>query len=156
MRRPAPFSAAARRLGRDRSGATSVEFAILAWPLVALILMACQVAIHQYTVLMLSNTLFDTAATPQVSVLAGNQSGYKSDVCAKLPFMTTKTCESSLLVEMAPLSAVPTAAQAIQGTVFSSGLPMNVLVLRASVPILRVFPALPKVSAQASVVFRRP
>lgn len=156
MRRPAPFRGAARRLLRDRRGATSVEFAILAWPLVALILMACQVAIHQYTELMLSNTLFDTAAAPPVSVLAGDQSAYKSAVCAKLPFMTTTTCQAGLLVEMAPLSAVPTAARAIQGTVFYAGLPMNVMVLRASVPILRVFPALPKVSAQASVVFRRP
>lgn len=156
MRRLARLTATARRLPRDRHGSVSVEFAILAWPLIGMILMGFQGAIYQYTQLMLSNTLFDTAASPPLSVLAGDQAGYRDAVCGKLPFMTTKTCQGSLLVELSSLSSLSTTPKAVTGSPFHPGLPTNVMVLRASVPVLRVFPALPQISAQASVVFRRP
>lgn len=144
-----------RRLGRDRRGSTAVEFALLAWPIVMLVIGGIQLAIYQYTQLMLSNALFDTAASPGTEVLTGDQDGYKTLVCASIRIMPAATCKAKILVEMAPLINVPTAAQSVQGTFFLPGVPMNLMLLRAAIPAVKILPLLPAIWAKSSVVFRR-
>ncbi len=81
------------------------------WPLIAIVMMCLQIALHQYVQSILSNTLFDTAATPPAVILAGDQSGYKGEICDKIPFIKKSVCAEQLLVEMSPLSEVPIAKQ---------------------------------------------
>ncbi|MDP4022473.1 pilus assembly protein [Methylobacterium sp. NEAU 140] len=144
-----------RRLRADRRGSVAVEFALLVWPVILLVMGGIQLAIYQYTQLTLSNALFDTASDPEPAVLLGNQAGYKSIVCARIRIMPAATCEEKLLVEMTPLAAVPTGTLSIQGAAFSPGLPMNLLVLRAAIPAVKIVPLWPPTWAKASVVFRR-
>lgn len=145
-----------RRFTHDVRAATTVEFAMVLWPLIAIIMMCLQIALHQYVQSILSNTLFDTAATPPALILSGDQSGYKSEVCDKIPFIKKSTCVEQLLIEMSPLSEVPVARTEVTGRIFSVGQSMSVMILRAAIPTPRIFPALPQGWAKASVVFRRP
>ncbi|MGY2051011.1 TadE/TadG family type IV pilus assembly protein [Methylobacterium sp. JK268] len=154
LRRPGPRPSPGGLIA-DRRGVTMVEFALLAWPTVMLILFGLQLALVQYTQVGLSNALFDTASAPEPAVLAGDQPGYKAVVCARIGLQPAQACAAGLLVEMAPLALVPTAAQPIQGTTFLAGLPMNVMLLRAAAPVVQILPFLPIGPATASVVFRR-
>lgn len=156
MRTLIPSRHTVRSFARDVRAATTVEFAMVLWPLIAIIMMCLQIALHQYIQSILSNLLFDTAATPPALILAGDQSGYKSEICDRIPFIKKSACVEQLLVEMSPLSEVPTAKTEVTGRLFSVGQSMNVMLLRAAIPTPRIFPALPQGWAKASVVFRRP
>ncbi|MFE1600899.1 TadE family protein [Methylobacterium sp. ID0610] len=145
-----------QRLGPDRLGATAVEFALLLWPAMVLILGALQFGFYQYTQATLSNALFDTAAAPGTEVILGDQAGYRNRICASIPIIPDATCRATLLVELEPLASLPTTVTDIQGSVFDPGLPMNLMVLRAAVPTLQILPFAPVMRAKASVVFRRP
>lgn len=140
---------------RDTGGAVAVEFAILVWPIILLILGALQLGVYQYTQVQLTNALFDTAADPEPAIYASDATSYKALICSRIRIMPTATCKAALLVEMARLADVPTTTTALTGTTFTAGASKDVLLLRAGVPGVRIMPLLPAFWAKGSVVFRR-
>lgn len=144
-----------RRLRDGEGGATSVEMALLAWPTILMIVGVLQFVIAQYTQLMLSSALYDSASTPEPELLLGSASVYKATVCEKLRIVQPDSCKAQIVVEMMRLSDAPTTATAITGSTFSAGSANDALLLRAALPTLRILPLIPAITAQASVVFRR-
>lgn len=147
-------SAASARLA-CRRGSVAVEMALLAWPTILLVLGVLQLVLVQYTQVLLSNALFDSAAAPESELTLGLAAGYKAKVCDKIFVMQAATCKTRLVVEMMKLTDAPVAATAITGATFSAGAVNDALLLRASLPNIRILPLLPEIPARASVVFRR-
>ncbi|MFD0937575.1 TadE/TadG family type IV pilus assembly protein [Methylobacterium trifolii] len=145
-------------LCRDASGAVAVEFAILVWPVILLLVGILQLGLYQYTQVQLGNALFDAASGPseELGLLTGNATTYKTTVCTRIRILPLATCKANLLVEMQVLSTVSTTATAITGTTFNAGASNNALLLRAGIPAIRILPFLPVMWAKGSVVFRRP
>ncbi|WP_336488854.1 TadE/TadG family type IV pilus assembly protein [Methylobacterium nigriterrae] len=136
-------------------GAVAVEMALLAWPMIGLVVGILQLVIVQYTQVQLSNALYDSASSPEAELILGSATAYKAKVCGKIIIMPSATCNARLLVELMKLSDAPTAATAVAGTTFDPGSANDALLLRASVPTLQFLPLLPSITARASVVFRR-
>ncbi|KAB1072842.1 TadE/TadG family type IV pilus assembly protein [Methylobacterium planeticum] len=143
------------RFGTCARGAAAVEFALLAWPMVGLVLGILQFVMIQYTQVLLNDRLHVSAAIPEAELLAGDQAGYKTRLCERIVVVVMATCQASLLVELAPLSATPTAETAVAGTTFAPGSKNDVMLLRASLPVTVFVPFIPRVAARSSVVFRR-
>ncbi|GJD62419.1 TadE family protein [Methylobacterium frigidaeris] len=144
-----------RMLLEGQHGVASVEMAFLAWPTIFMIIGALQFVIAQYTQMLLTNALYDSASTPELELLLGNADMYKSTLCGKIRIMPSQSCKSQIIVEMMRLSDAPTAATSITGATFSAGSANDALLLRAALPTWRILPLIPAITAQSSVVFRR-
>ncbi|SFU96946.1 Flp pilus assembly protein TadG [Methylobacterium sp. 174MFSha1.1] len=144
-----------RELRDCRRGVASVEMAFLAWPTIFMIIGALQFVIAQYTQVLLSNALYDSASAPEPELLLASADLYKTTLCAKIRVMQTQSCKAQVVVEMMRLTDAPTAATGVTGATFSAGSSGDALLLRAALPTLRILPLIPAITAQASVVFRR-
>ncbi|MET7244601.1 TadE family protein [Methylobacterium sp. EM32] len=144
-----------RGLRDCRRGVASVEMAFLAWPAIFMIVGALQFVIAQYTQMLLSNALYDSASAPEPELLLASADVYKTTVCAKIRIVQAQSCKAQVVVEMMRLSDAPTAATGVTGATFSAGSAGDALLLRAALPTLRILPLIPAITAQASVVFRR-
>ncbi|MEA1834043.1 TadE/TadG family type IV pilus assembly protein [Methylobacterium durans] len=149
------IAGAFRRFGACARGASAVEFALLAWPMIGLVLGILQYAVVQYAQVVLSDRLHLSASRPEAELLLGDRAGYRALLCAKIVVVPSATCQARLVVELAPLSASPTAQTPVRGASFSAGLPKEVMLLRAALPIPIVVPFVPAVTVQSSVVYRR-
>src|SRR3954451_12575853 len=123
-----------------RRGSVAVEMALLAWPMIGLIIGILQLVIVEYTQVQLSNALYDSASSPETEIIAGTAAAYKAKVCTKLIAMPIATCNARLLVEMMKLSDAPTAATAVAGTTFDPGAANEALLLRAAIPTTQFLP----------------
>lgn len=141
---------------RDRRGSVAIEFAILAWPLIALLVGSLQLAIHQYTQLTLANALFNSAAAPEQALLLGDQASYQAVLCRKVNILPFNTCMGNVKVEMMPLSSLPTTPTPITGTSFTIGASQTVMALRASVVSVKILPGFPVSQTIGAVLFRVP
>ncbi len=144
-----------RGLREDERGVASVEMALLAWPTIFMIIGALQFVIAQYTQVMLSSALYDSASTPEPELLLASADAYKTTLCGKIRVVQAQSCKAQIVVEMMRLSDVPTAATGITGATFSAGSANDALLLRAALPTLRILPLIPAITAKSSVVFRR-
>ncbi|WP_207919307.1 TadE/TadG family type IV pilus assembly protein, partial [Methylobacterium segetis] len=144
-----------RRFGACRRGASAVEFALLAWPLIGLVLGILQYVVVEYAGVLLSDRLHISAGKPETELLLGDRAAYRALVCGKIVVVPSATCRARLVLELAPLSAGPTAPTPVTGATFSAGLPKEVMLLRAALPIPIVIPFVPAVTVRSSVVYRR-
>ncbi len=141
---------------RCRSGATAVEFALIAFPLVMLVLGLLQFVIYCYLQQTLSDALYQTASDPEPELLAQDKAGYTAQVCARIAF--SQNCLSpatGIKIEAMKLPNVPTASTAITGSTFDTGASQDVILLRATMAAPRIIPLIPELVAKDSVIFRR-
>ena len=144
------------RMLRCRSGATAVEFALIAFPLLMLVLGLLHFVIYCYLQQTISDALYQSASEPEAELLARDKPGYKAKICARIAF--TQSClnqTSGITIEAMKLPDVPTASTAITGTSFDTGASQDVIVLRAAMAAPRLVPLVPQLVARESVVFRR-
>ncbi|MGF3024600.1 TadE/TadG family type IV pilus assembly protein [Methylobacterium aquaticum] len=147
---------AAARMVTCRSGAAAVEFALIAFPLLMLVLGMLQFAIYYYLQQSLSNALYETASNPEPELLVQDKPGYTAKICAKIAL--SQSClnpTTGIKIEAMKLVNVPTAALAITGTTFDTGASQDAILLRATMTAPRIVPLIPALAAQESVVFRR-
>ncbi len=135
------------------SGASAVEFGLLAGPLVLIIMGILQFYAMHVMQSTLSDALYASAATPEPALLLGQRNAYRDIVCDKTFF--PETCKNSLVLEMRRLQDVPTASTAVT-EMFQVGSSNDVLSLRATASVVQFVPFIPLLKAKASVVFRRP
>ena len=146
----------AARMLTCRSGATAVEFALIAFPLLMLVLGLLQFVVYCYLQQTISDALYQTASEPEPEILAQDKPGYVARICAKVAFRQSCLGQAGgITVEAMRLPNVPTASLAITGTVFDTGASQDVILLRAKMPAPRLVPMVPELVAQDSVVFRR-
>lgn len=147
---------ASRKMLACESGATAVEFAMIAFPLVILVLGVFQFVMYFYLQQTLSNALYQTASAPESEVLSQDQAGYITKICAKIAFGTTCLDRAKgIKVEAMKLANVPTTALAITGTTFDTGTSQDVILLRATMTAPQIVPLIPALIARDSVIFRR-
>lgn len=146
----------AARLLKCRSGAAAVEFALIAFPLVMLVLGMLQFVIYCYLQQTLSDALYQTASDPEPELLAQDKPGYVAKFCARIAFSDSCLNQSTgIKIEAMKLANAPTAPTAITGTTFDTGASRDVILLRATMAAPRIVPMIPELVAQDSVVFRR-
>lgn len=136
-----------------RSGASAVEFGLLAWPFLMMTMAVLQFYAMHIMQNTLSDALYQSAAAPEIELLAGQKDAYKAIVCAKTAF--TDSCKASLVLEMQRLADVPTTSVALTEK-FQAGTSNDVLLLRASTSVVQFVPFIPVLKIKASVIFRRP
>ena len=146
------------RIWSDQTGASAVEFALVAMPFLMLCMGIFQFLILHYTQQTLTNTLYSSASSPEAELISGNKSGYIAKVCANIIFSTDcLSTTNGLKVELVPLSSLATTATVITGTdALNPGSSGDALVLRASMPAPLVLSFMPRLMAKDSVIFRRP
>ncbi|QRE74874.1 TadE family protein [Methylobacterium aquaticum] len=146
----------AARLVTCRSGAAAVEFALIAFPLVMLVLGMLQFVIYSYLQQTLSDALYQTASDPEPELLAQDKPGYVAKFCARIAFSDSCLNQTTgIKIEAMKLANAPTAPTAITGTTFDTGASRDVILLRATMAAPRIVPMIPELVAQDSVVFRR-
>lgn len=146
----------AARLVTCRSGAAAVEFALIAFPLVMLVLGMLQFVIYCYLQQTLSDALYQTASDPEPELLAQDKPGYVAKFCARIAFSDSCLNQTTgIKIEAMKLANAPTAPTAITGTTFDTGASRDVILLRATMAAPRIVPMIPELVAQDSVVFRR-
>lgn len=147
----------ARKALADETGASAVEFAMVAFPFLALCLGILQFVFLHYTQQTLSDALYSSASNPESELISGSKSGYITKICAKITFQTEcLNATSGIKVELMRLDDLSTTATAIAGTTFTSGASGDVLVLRATMPTPQIVAFIPQLTAKDSVIFRRP
>lgn len=141
----------------DASGASAVEFALVAFPFLALCLGVLQFVFLHYTQQTLSDALYSSASNPEAELISGSKSGYIAKICAKIAFQTDcLSATNGIKVEMMRLDDLSTTTTAITGSTFTSGTSGDVLVLRATMPTPKIVAFIPQLTAKDSVIFRRP
>ncbi|MCF4125722.1 TadE family protein [Methylobacterium sp. SyP6R] len=146
----------AARMLKCRSGATAVEFALIAFPLVMLVLGLLQFVIYCYLQQTVSDALYQTASDPEPELLTQDKSGYTAKFCARIAFSENCLSQTTgIKIEAMKLPNVPTAATAITGSTFDTGASQDVILLRATMAAPRIIPLIPELVAKDSVIFRR-
>lgn len=88
LRMPAGLRTLARRLRRDQTGATAVEFGLVATPFFMLLFGIISVGFYFFTTFTLENAVEDAARlirTGQVQSSGMTANDFKTQVCSKLP-----------------------------------------------------------------------
>ena len=146
------------RFHSDRSGASAVEFALVAMPFVLLMLALPQMAIYFMTQSSLDAGVIQTADSLVNTYYAATTPATMTPAALKTLLVSKSGGlvhnDATLNVELRKLSALGATAVAVGNTVDTSA-PKDVLVLRAQAFVTSVVPLMGTMSVRSSVIVRR-
>lgn len=144
---------ALRGFHRDRSGATAVEFAFVGLIIVTLLLAILQFSIAFLSQMNIHHALADAASGNNARTLAGDRAGVVTQICGRL--LLIDNCAANLRLETQPLANYAATAQPITGTTFSASAVGNLMLMRASAPVITFVPFLPNLRVSGAVLYVR-
>lgn len=153
--RPGPrgLRALVALFGRDRSGATAIEFAVVGLMMVTILVATIQFSMLLLCQMRLHDTLSDAATGANTALLA-DKAGLRTLICDNL--ILVDSCSSTLLLEKAPVTAFATGWQPITGGAFTAGTKGDAMLMRATAKIVTFVPGLPALSVSGTTVFASP
>lgn len=155
MPRPPVRSPASRlrAFGRDRSGATAVEFAFVGMIMITLLLAILQFSIAFLSQMNIHHALSDAATGNNAQTLAGNRTSVVTQICGKL--LMIDNCAANLKLETQALASYSTVSQPITGATFTASALDTPMLMRASAPVVTFVPFLPHLRVSGAALYMR-